>query len=306
VVSYHAQLPKWLHYYGLGFLEPLLWRGVNAAYNRADALLCTSQAMRSLLTERGLRRVELWPRGVDTEFFHPERASLEMRMRLTERHPEDRLLLYVGRLSPEKDIEQCRPVLEAIPGLRLALVGDGPHRQKLEQHFAGTRTHFAGYLRGAELAAAFASSDIFFLPSRTETLGLVLLEAMAAGCPVVAAAEGGIVDIVEDGVTGHLYDPRNLSTALSAIRLLLSDTEHREAVRQRARIDTEQWSWAASMKQLERFYRGVLQREQELPRRIAEHSGNGNSEADICAALAISQATLRRHSSRATARNGRG
>jgi UDP-sulfoquinovose synthase len=305
VVSYHAQLPKWLHYYGLGFLEPLLWWGVNAAYNRADLVLSTSQPMRNLLTERGLQRVELWPRGVDTEFFHPERASLEMRMRLTEGHPEDRLLLYVGRLSPEKDIGQCRPVLEAIPGLRLALVGDGPHRQKLERHFAGTPTHFAGYLRGAELAAAFASSDIFFLPSRTETLGLVLLEAMAAGCPVVAAAEGGIADIVEDGVTGHLYDPRNPATALSAIRLLLSDAEHREAVRRRARLDTEQWNWAASVKQLERFYRDLLQREQELPRRIAERSGNGNSKDDICATLAISRATLRRHLSPGAPRNGR-
>ena len=216
-------------------------------------------------------------------------------MRLTEGHPEDPLLLYVGRLSPEKDIEQCRPVLEAIPGLRLALVGDGPHRPKLEQHFAGTPTHFAGYLRGAELAAAFASADVFFLPSRTETLGLVLLEAMASGCPVVAAAEGGIVDVVQDGVTGHLFDPKNPASAASAVRLLLDDANHREDVRCRARLDTEQWNWAASMKQLERFYRGVLKREQGLPRRIVEQSAHGNSAASICAALQISRATLRRH-----------
>jgi glycosyltransferase involved in cell wall biosynthesis len=295
LVSYHAQLPKWLHYYGLGFLEPLLWWGVNAAYNRADLVLSTSQVMRDLLKERGLQRVELWPRGVDTEFFHPGHASLEMRTRLTEGHPGAPLLLYVGRLSPEKDIEQCRPVLEAMPALRLALVGDGPHRQKLEQHFAGTPTHFAGYLRGAELAAAFASADVFFLPSRTETLGLVLLEAMASGCPVVAAAEGGVVDIVQDGVTGHLFDPKNPASAVSAVRLLIEDSNHREEVRRRARLDTEQWNWAASMKQLERFYRDILKREQELPRRIVEHGATGNSAESICGALQISRATLRRH-----------
>ena len=295
VVSYHAQLPKWLHYYGLGFFEPLLWWGIRAAYNRADLVLSTSQVMRNLLTERGLERVELWPRGVDTEVFHPSHASLEMRTRLTEGHPEAPLLLYVGRLSPEKDIELCRPVLEAIPGLRLALVGDGPHRPKLEQHFARTPTHFAGYLRGAELVAAFASADVFFLPSRTETLGLVLLEAMASGCPVVAAAEGGIVDVIQDGVTGYLFDPANPASGIAAIRLLLDDTNHREEVRRRARLDTEQWNWAASMKQLERFYRALLIREPDLSRRIVEHSVHGNSAANICAALQISRATLRRH-----------
>jgi glycosyltransferase involved in cell wall biosynthesis len=174
-------------------------------------------------------------------------------------------------------------------------VGDGPHRPKLEQHFAGTPTHFAGYLRGAELAAAFASADVFFLPSRTETLGLVLLEAMASGCPVVAAAEGGIVDVIQDGVTGHLFDPANPASGIAAIRLLLDDTNHRGEVRRRARLDTEQWNWAASMKQLERFYRALLNREPDLSRRIVEHSAHGNSPASICAALQISRATLRRH-----------
>jgi len=145
------------------------------------------------------------------------------------------------------------------------------------------------------LAAAFASADVFFLPSRTETLGLVLLEAMASGCPVVAAAEGGIVDVVQDGVTGHLFDPANPTGAVSSVRLLLDNANHREEVRRRARLDTEQWNWAASMKQLERFYRALLNREPELSRRIVEHSANGNSAANICAALQISRATLRRH-----------
>ena len=91
------------------------------------------------------------------------------------------LLLYVGRLSPEKNIEELKHLLTAIPGARLALIGGGPHRSLLEQHFKDTGTFFAGYLHGEELASAFASADIFALPSRTETLGLVLLEAMGGG-----------------------------------------------------------------------------------------------------------------------------
>jgi len=85
-------------------------------------------------------------------------------------------------------IEQIKPVLDAIP-TRLALVGDGPYWAL--ENTAGTPTYFVGYLTGKELGAAFASADAFIFPSRTETLGLVLLEAMAAGCPVVAASSGG-------------------------------------------------------------------------------------------------------------------
>ena len=142
-----------------------------------------------------------------------------MRARLTEGHPEDKLIVYIGRLSAEKGIEAARLILEAIPGIRLALIGDGPHRAKLQRHFAGSSTHFAGYLMGAELASAHASADPFFMPSGTETLGLVVLEAMASGTPVVAAREGGLVDIVRDGVTGHLYPYRDI---LMATRLLRS------------------------------------------------------------------------------------
>lgn len=153
IISYHAQVDRYLHYYGLGFLEPLLWRGTKSAYNGADLVLCTSQAMRDLLRDQGIQRVEVWQRGVDTENLHPRKASHEMRVLLSQGRPEDKLLLYVGRLSAEKGLEECRPVLEALPGVRLALVGDGPHRAKLERHFSGTPTYFAGYLRGAELAA---------------------------------------------------------------------------------------------------------------------------------------------------------
>ena len=295
VISYHAQLPKWLHYYGLGSLEPLAWRGIRSGYNRADLVLATSQVMQDLLKKRGLRHVELWRRGVDTQFFHPQYASREMRIRLTQGHPEDKLVIYVGRLSAEKEIEQCRSLLDALPGVRLALVGDGPHRSKLEQVFSGTPTYFAGYLKGSELAAAFASADVFFMPSRTETLGLVLLEAMAAGCPVVAVAAGGIVDIVQDGITGRLYDPSSPSDAISAVRQLLSDASSHESMRRQARLDAEQWSWAAATRQLESFYRDILQKDQELPQRITEHSSPGASVEDICNRLQISRATFYRH-----------
>lgn len=258
VASYHTHLPQYLQHYGLGMMEGLMWELLKASHNQAQLNLCTSTVMMQELTTHGIERVELWQRGVDTELFHPDNASAQMRSRLSQNHPESPLLLYVGRLSAEKEIERIKPVLDAIPAARLALVGDGPHRLALEKHFAGTPTHFVGYLTGYELGSAFASSDAFIFPSRTETLGLVLLEAMAAGCPVVAARCGGIPDIVASGVNGYLFAPEDEFGAIAATQRLLEQQQEREILRQNARREAERWGWAAATQQLQRYYQAVV------------------------------------------------
>ena len=263
VASYHTHLPQYLQHYGLGMLEGFLWELLKGAHNQAALNLCTSTAMVEELTAHGIERVDLWQRGVDTELFHPDLASVEMRSRLSQNHPESPLLLYVGRLSAEKEIERIKPILEAIPQARLALVGDGPHRQALQKHFAGTNTYFVGYLMGQELGSAFASADAFIFPSRTETLGLVLLEAMAAGCPVVAARSGGIPDIVTDGVNGYLFEPTaDVQGALAATIRLLEQKQQRDIIRQNARQEAESWGWAAATRQLQDYYQKVIFSEQ--------------------------------------------
>jgi glycosyltransferase involved in cell wall biosynthesis len=258
VASYHTHLPQYLQHYGLGMLEPVMWELIKASHNQAQLNLCTSTAMIEELRAHGVLNLDLWQRGVDTETFHPSLASQDMRSHLSQGHPESPLLLYVGRLSAEKEIERIKPVLEAIPNSRLALVGDGPHRSALEKHFAGTPTHFVGYLTGKQLGSAFASSDAFVFPSRTETLGLVLLEAMAAGCPVVAARSGGIPDIVTDGANGYLFDPADEQGAIAATLRLLEQQDERETLRHNARVEAERWSWAAATRQLQNYYRTVV------------------------------------------------
>ncbi|UIE38765.1 glycosyltransferase family 4 protein [Leptodesmis sichuanensis] len=258
IASYHTHLPEYLQHYGLGMLEGLLWELLKAGHNQAQLNLCTSTAMMQALTEHGIERVDLWQRGVDTELFQPHLASREMRSRLSQGHSDSPLLLYVGRLSAEKEIDRIKPVMEAIPGARLALVGDGPHRQALEKHFEGTPTHFVGYLQGLELGAAFASADAFIFPSRTETLGLVLLEAMAAGCPVVAARSGGIPDIVEDGVNGFLFDPNDENGAIVATQRLFANPQERENLRHNARREAERWGWSSATRQLQNYYRAIV------------------------------------------------
>jgi glycosyltransferase involved in cell wall biosynthesis len=215
------------------------------------------------LSDKGIQHTALWQRGVDTEMFRPELRSAAMRHRLHGGHDDTgHLVLYIGRLSAEKQIERIRPVLEAMPQVRLALVGDGPQRQQLERHFEGTTTTFVGYLAGEELASAYASGDAFLFPSSTETLGLVLLEAMAAGCPVVGANRGGIPDIVSDGLNGCLYDPDESDSLTIAVRRLLGNPDTRRELRLAARQEAERWSWASATDQLRGYYRQVVSQTQ--------------------------------------------
>ncbi len=253
VVSYHTDLPAYLHYYKLGFLEPHIWRIMRVRHNRATINLCTSHAMFDELIRHGIERVAFWPGGVDTNRFCPARRSAAMRERLTTGHPDSPLLLYVGRLSPEKGLERLKPMLEAFPGARLALVGDGPHHKPLSQHFAGMPVVMPGFLRGDELASAYASADIFVMPSKTETLGLVVLEAMSSGLPVVAARAGGIPEMIEDGVSGCLFDDE--PQAIGFIRQFLDSPERRQTFGAAARIQAARQSWSKATEILVERYR---------------------------------------------------
>lgn len=256
LASYHTHLPQYLHHYGLGFLENTMWELLKTAHNNAGLNLCTSNAMVEELRSHGIERVDLWQKGVDTEKFHPRFQNRQMRSHLSQGHEDCVLLLYVGRLSAEKEITEILSVLEAIPNSRLALVGDGPYRSELEKNFAGTNTHFVGYLQGEELASAFASSDAFMFPSRTETLGLVLLEAMAAGCPVVAANSGGIPDIVIDGVNGYLFEPQEQNGLIKATQRLLQNPK--KQLQHNARQEAEKWGWTNATRQLQGYYDQVI------------------------------------------------
>jgi glycosyltransferase involved in cell wall biosynthesis len=254
VISYHTRLPKYLSYYGLSALEPAVWKLMKIRHNRAQLNLCTSTMMAEELHGHGVERLKLWPKAVDTNAFHPRLASREMRNWLSSGHPDAPLFLYVGRLSAEKGIEHIRGVLERVPGSRLAIVGGGPSQKALEAHFAGTSTFFAGYLTGERLASAMASASALLLPSTTETLGLVLMEAMAAGCIVIGANAGGIPDIVRHEVNGFLFDPQNPDELAHMAARAISETELCARMRLKAREHSECWNWSASTEQLLKFY----------------------------------------------------
>jgi glycosyltransferase involved in cell wall biosynthesis len=181
-----------------------------------------------------------------------------MRARLAGPHADKRLLLTVSRLAPEKNVGFLAGVLERFPDACLAVVGDGPQRGELELRFAGTDAHFVGYLKGVELAEAYASADAFVYASETETMGNVVLEAMACGCPVVAPRAGGIPSLVAEGRTALLYAPGDLEDAVRATRAVLADDAFRRRLGGSARAAVESWDWEHSISRVREVYQEAI------------------------------------------------
>jgi len=258
VASYHTNIAAYASFYGLGLFDRATRWYTRKLHNRAAINLCTSEATLRYLTDEGLERLHLWPQGVDARRFHPDKFSKDWRIRLTNGHPAERLLLYVGRLGHEKNIGNLRVVLGEVPGVRLALVGDGPARRDLEQEYANTPTVFTGVLQGEELAAAFASADAFLFPSTTETLGIAMIEALASGLPVLAARSGATGEVVDEGETGFLYDPGSDAALVAAVRKIVSDDGLRTKMGRKARASAERRDWGTSTRTLRGYYEQAL------------------------------------------------
>ncbi|ART21660.1 glycosyl transferase [Corynebacterium striatum] len=259
VASFHTNVPEYVEALGIGWTRPLTEAAINYLHNQAAVNLCTSGPMVDKARGIGMRNVKLWPKAVDTQTYHPRKASPSMRERLTAGHPEAPLLTYIGRISKEKDLERLDNVIRLVrgqaPDARLAIVGAGPYLDELKATFDPKMTVFTGYLSGEELAQAFASGDAFLFPSATETLGLVALESFASGVPVIGTNAGGIPFVIEEGVTGHLIDPDAPDEAWAGAALgLIENSSRRAAMGQAARAKAEQYSWLESTKALVAAY----------------------------------------------------
>lgn len=260
VASYHTHIPRYLDLYtAWKWSKPLVWWQIKRNHAKADLNLVTSETMRAELASQGIRDLHVLARGVDTEQFHPRFASAEMRERLTGGNPEKKLLVFVGRLAAEKEIHRLRPMMDRREDIALAIVGDGPFRRELEEMFAGTSTVFPGFMEGEELASAFASADAFVFPSVTETLGLVILEGMASGLPVVAARSGPTMEQVTDGENGLLFDHED-QASLDAALDRLGDPALRESIRANARAEAEKFSWERASDDLLRYYEIAIEK----------------------------------------------
>lgn len=268
VASYHTDVPGFAARWGWGWINPLLWAFFRALHNFANLNLAPSRVTQRELQANNFKRVKVWGRGVNTDLFTPARRSREWRGRLSGGKPEALLLLYVGRLSVEKRVHWLRPLLEALPGARLALVGDGPARASLETLFAGTPATFTGYLRGAELANAYAAADVFVFPAMNETLGNVVLEAMASGLPVVVPRSGGLLDHVTHGHNGLLFEPFEPDDLAASVGHLARFPEYAHRLGAAGRTHAESRRWDVVLDGLLDMYTAVLQRHARMQRAL--------------------------------------
>jgi len=245
VLSYHTHLPVYAaNYLGfVPFIVDISWLTIKLIHNQADLTLVTSPQLKEEFLEHGIERVEVWRKGIDTESFNPKWRNEETRRMLTDGNPDEMLLLYVGRLGKEKRIQDLRAVLDANPDVRLAIVGTGPYEKDLKQLFEGTKTVFTGVLRGEKLWRAFASADVFCMPSDSETLGFVVLESMASGVPVIGAKAGGIPDLITEGETGFLVPPGDSDLISQHIQMLKADKQRLQRMGRQGRSFAERFSW---------------------------------------------------------------
>ncbi len=263
VASFHLDVARLVHYFHLGFIEPVTEVLTRVVFNSADYALAPSKLIQQEMLGIGVKRVGLWKRGVDPDRFDPRFRDAAMRDALSDGHPDDTLLIYVGRLSSEKQIDHLKPVLAAVPGTRLAVVGNGPAREALEAQFAGTNTKFMGYMQGEALSQAYASADIFVFPSALETFGLVVVEAMAAGLPVVASRVGGVRDVVEEGRTGYTFESGDIDGMIAGVRQIAASRERITEMGLAARAFAETQTWPAMMDEVIDLYLRLIEERQQ-------------------------------------------
>jgi phosphatidylinositol alpha 1,6-mannosyltransferase len=254
VAVYATDMAAYARAYHTGPIgQAICWRRLRHLHNAADRTLAPSTASAADLAAHGIERVHLWGRGVDTRRFDPARRSARLRAGLA---PGGEVIAgYVGRLAVEKRLDLLAGVA-SLAGVRLVIVGAGPAEEAARQALPGAV--FLGPRHGDQLAAVYASLDVFVHAGPHDTFGNTLQEAAASGLPVVAPAAGGPLDLVVDGVTGFLVQPGSADAIAAAVARLAADPLLRAAQGGAARRVMLGRSWPAICDQLLGHYQAVL------------------------------------------------
>jgi len=220
--GFHTNFDRYSVHYGVGWLRPAVAAYLRTLHRRTRATMVPTAALAADLAGEGIAGVRVVGRGVDTALYDPARRSPGLRSSWGVAHGAP-VCLYVGRLAPEKNLALARRTFAAIrarhSAARMVWVGDGPSATQLAAEHPDH--HFAGLRRGDDLAAHYASADLFLFPSLTETYGNVVAEAMASGLPVVAYRSAAAAELVEHEQNGVVASPGDESAYIAAALWML-------------------------------------------------------------------------------------
>ena len=289
VSSYHTDFAKYADAYGTSWLSGAVTSYLGRFHRRSRRVFTPSTVSRADLLRLNVPDVEVWGRGVDAELFHPGRRSQEMRAafgmgsRFT--------FLYVGRLAPEKRagqiIDAFRLASEQLPRgvIHLIMAGTGPDEAALRSA-APQGVTFLGYLhRRSRLPDLYANCDAFVFASITETLGLVVLEALASGLPVIASPAGGVRDHLKDGKNGVAYREGDTGAMAQAMVKLAEDWTLTQRLSRGARRTAEALTWEHELDRLDQSYREVCEAAAGLTGRGTEE---GNRRVSVTTERSLS------------------
>jgi glycosyltransferase involved in cell wall biosynthesis len=250
---YHTDFPQYVRILTQdNYMETLAWNFMHWFYSQLDLVYVNSEHYRQRWIDRGIapEKLKIFPRGLDQLQFNPELRSPKFWAQFG-KEAEDIGLLYVGRISKEKNlnvaVEALRLLRKEGLAVRLLVVGDGPYLKELME--IAPEACYTGYLKGRELATAYASSDIFVFPSTTDTFGNVVIEAQAAGLPCVVSDQGGPHELVEDGVDGLVTRSHDVEDFARAVRRLVLDRDLRQKMSQLARERVQDRNWSHAFRQ---------------------------------------------------------
>jgi len=261
VASVHTRFETYLQYYGWGFAEPIVTRYMRWFYRACAQIYAPSESMGEVLRAEGMSNdVRIWGRGVDSHVFSPERRDTAWRAG----HgiaDTDIVIAFVGRLVLEKGLDVVADVMDVLTKRNVAhkvlIVGDGPERERLQKRLPDAI--FTGHLEDEALARAYASADLFFNPSRTETFGNVTLEAMASGVPPVCAKATGSMSLVLHGTTGFLSEKATIAEYADYMGELVRNHNLRRAFAQASRQRALNYNWDKILGEVLANYCEVLQ-----------------------------------------------
>ncbi|MEX0299944.1 MAG: glycosyltransferase family 4 protein [Kordiimonas sp.] len=261
VASFHTRFDTYPRYYHMAWLEKYVTNCMRRFYHNCEQIYAPSECMMEILRDQNMAKdIRIWSRGVDTTMFNPNKRDMAWRKSLGIEDSEV-ALAFVGRLVLEKGLDVFASTLDRLTKLgikhKAIIVGEGPERERFSKRLPDAV--FTGYLEGEELARAYASSDIFFNASITETFGNVTLEAMASGIPSVCANATGSRSLVDCGQTGYLVGPGNINEFTDQIARLIQNKALRQELAAAALKKGEKFSWQAILNQLLNQYSEVLE-----------------------------------------------